>query len=88
MKQAVRRMEGTVKTYLISTTGSTTGYVSSNDAVTRALESTGGFRRCSRDEYEQHRRRLITASTRPPTLADQSSAGVNPAAGDACRQAA
>ena len=49
-----------MKTYLISTTGSTTGYVSSNDAVTRALESAGGFRRCSRDEYEQHRRRLTT----------------------------
>ena len=74
-----------MKIYLVSTTG----YASSNnEAVTRALESAGGFRCCSRDEYEQHRRRLTTASTRPPTLTDQSSAGVNPAAGDACRQAA
>ena len=71
-----------MKTYLISTTGSTTGYVSSNDAVTRALESAGGFRRCSRDEYEQHRRRLTMVSTQPPTLADQSSASVNPATGN------
>ena len=70
-----------MKTYLISTTG----YVSSNDAVTRVLESAGGFRRCSRDEYEQHRRRLTTASTRPSTLADQSSASVNPATGNAYR---
>ena len=74
-----------MKTYLISTTGSTTGYVSSNDAVTRALESAGGFRRCSRDEYEQHRRRLTMVSTQPPTLADQSSASVNPATGNAYR---
>ena len=69
-----------MKTYLISTTG----YVSSNnEAVTRALESTGRFRRCTRDEYKQHRRRLTMVSTQPPTLADQSSASVNPATGNA-----
>ena len=75
-----------MKTYLISTTGSTTGYVSSNDAVTRALESAGGFRRCSRDEYEQHRRRLTPLPPDGPALADVN--GTPTAKGDSLPAAA